>query len=54
MGHDCKPESHRVAGFAAARGYGLIHRARPVSSLDFPDFDLVIAMDDENYEALMH
>ena len=43
-----------AAARAAARGYGLIHRARPVSSLDFPDFDLVIAMDDENYEDLMH
>ena len=53
-GHRGQLPDARMRRAAAARGYGLIHRARPVSSLDFPDFDLVIAMDDENYEALMH
>ena len=36
------------------RGYGLTHRSRQVSGLDFLDFDLIIAMDDQNYEDLMH
>ena len=53
-GHRGQLPDARMRRAAAARGYGLIHRARPVSSLDFPDFDLVIAMDDENYEDLMH
>jgi protein-tyrosine phosphatase len=36
------------------RGFALTHRSRPVSSLDFLDFDMIIAMDDQNYEDLMH
>ena len=39
---------------AVRRGYDLTHRSRPVSALDFLDFDLIIAMDDQNYEDLMH
>ena len=39
---------------AMYRGFGLTHRSRQVSSLDFLDFDLIIAMDDQNYEDLMH
>lgn len=39
---------------ALYRGYALTHRSRQVSSLDFLDFNLVIAMDDNNYEDLMH
>ena len=30
------------------------YRSRPVSGLDFLDFDLIVAMDDQNYEDLMH
>ena len=39
---------------ALYRGFALTHKARPVSGLDFLDFDLIIAMDDQNYEDLMH
>ena len=53
-GHQGQLPDRRMRSAAAARGYVLTHRARPVSSLDFLDFDLVVAMDDENYEALMH
>lgn len=53
-GHQGQLPDRRMRRAAAARGYDLTHRARPVSSLDFLDFDMVIAMDDENYEALMH
>ena len=35
-------------------GISLTHRSRQVSGLDFLDFDLIVAMDDQNYEDLMH
>jgi protein-tyrosine phosphatase len=39
---------------AMYRGFSLTHRSRQVSGLDFLDFDLIVAMDDQNYEDLMH
>jgi protein-tyrosine phosphatase len=39
---------------ALYRGYGLSHSARQVRGYDFLDFDLIVAMDDRNYEDLMH
>lgn len=53
-GHRDQLPDPRMRKAASARGYELTHRARPVSSLDFMDFDLVVAMDDQNYEDLMH
>ena len=53
-GHRGQLPDARMRSAAAERGYDLVHRARPVSSMDFLDFDLVIAMDDQNYEDLMH
>ena len=53
-GHQGQLPDRRMRSAAAERGYDLVHRARPVSSMDFLDFDLVIAMDDQNYEDLMH
>jgi len=53
-GHRGELPDRRMRNAALYRGYALTHRARPVSSLDFLDFDLVIAMDDQNYEDLMH
>ena len=53
-GHRGELPDKRMRTAAMYRGYGLTHRSRPVSSLDFLDFDLVIAMDDQNYEDLMH
>ncbi len=41
----------RVA--AARRGYDLTHRARKFTRDDFDRFDLVLAMDRDNYENLM-
>jgi protein-tyrosine phosphatase len=37
---------------AAARGIDITHRARQVREEDFERFDMIIAMDDNNYEAL--
>ena len=53
-GHRGELPDKRMRTADMYRGYGLTHRSRPVSSLDFLDFDLVIAMDDQNYEDLMH
>jgi len=35
---------------ALERGYNLTHRARTISEEDFYDFDMIIVMDDSNYE----
>lgn len=39
---------------ALYRGFAVTHTARQVKAMDFLDCDLVIAMDDQNYEDLMH
>ncbi len=53
-GHRGELPDRRMRNAAMYRGYGLTHRSRPVSGLDFLDFDLIVAMDDQNYEDLMH
>lgn len=53
-GHRGELPDRRMRNAAMYRGYALMHRSRQVSSLDFLDFDLIIAMDDQNYEDLMH
>ena len=53
-GHRGELPDRRMRNAALYRGFALTHLARSVSSLDFLDFDLIIAMDDQNYEDLMH
>jgi protein-tyrosine phosphatase len=53
-GHRGELPDRRMRNAGLYRGYAFTHRSRPVSSLDFLDFDLVVAMDDQNYEDLMH
>lgn len=53
-GHRGEMPDKRMRTAALYRGYALTHRSRPVSALDLLDFDLVLAMDDQNYEDLMH
>lgn len=53
-GHAGQHPDRRMRTAALYRGYGLTHSARQVRSYDFLDFDLIIAMDDQNYEDLMH
>jgi protein-tyrosine phosphatase len=45
------PDSRSRAA-AAKRGYDLTHRARKFIATDFDRFDLVIAMDRDNYDSL--
>ena len=53
-GHRGEMPDRRMRTAALHRGFALTHKARPVSGLDFLDFDLIVAMDDQNYEDLMH
>lgn len=53
-GHQGELPDRRMRKAASGRGYDLTHRSRPVSSLDFLDFDMIVAMDDNNYSDLMH
>ncbi|MDH6305383.1 protein-tyrosine phosphatase [Parabacteroides sp. PF5-5] len=47
------PDS-RMKMCASLRGYTLDSRSRPVVADDFYDFDLIIAMDDHNFDTLKH
>lgn len=51
-GHAGERSDARMRSAAAARGIAMTHRARQVREEDFERFDLIIAMDDNNYEAL--
>ncbi len=51
-GHAGELPDARMRKAAAARGYSLGHRSRPVCLDDFLEFDRIIAMDDNNLEAL--
>src|SRR6185369_6096394 len=42
----------RSRAAAARRGYELTHRARKFTANDFDRFDLVLAMDRDNYDSL--
>lgn len=53
-GHQGQLPDRRMREAASRRGYMLTHRARPVGMTDFPDYDVIVAMDDANYEDLMH
>ncbi len=51
-GHAGDLPDARMRSAAARRGYTLTHRARRVREQDFEDFDLIVVMDDMNYEAM--
>lgn len=51
-GHRGELPDPRMRRAAEPRGYHLTHRSRPVREEDFECFDLILAMDDNNYEAL--
>ena len=53
-GHRGELPDRRMRTAALYRGFALTHISRPVKAVDLLDFDLVIAMDDQNYEDLMH
>lgn len=51
-GHRGQLPDPRMRSAAARRGYALTHHARQVSEENFDRFDLIVAMDDMNYETL--
>ncbi len=51
-GHAGQLPDSRMRAHAQRRGYKLTHRSRPVRESDFYDFDLIVAMDDSNYDRL--
>ncbi|MDE6010041.1 MAG: low molecular weight phosphotyrosine protein phosphatase [Muribaculaceae bacterium] len=51
-GHAGSLPDQRMRIHAFQRGYNLTHRARPVKTGDFHDFDLILSMDDSNYSRL--
>lgn len=51
-GHAGELPDHRMRQHASERGYNLTSRSRQVRTSDFEDFDLIIAMDDKNYQNL--
>lgn len=51
-GHSGERSDPRMRSAAAARGIEMPHLARQVREADFDKFDMLIAMDDNNYEAL--
>lgn len=51
-GHAGSLPDARMRMHAARRGYNLTHRARPVTWRDFAAFDMILAMDDANYDDL--
>lgn len=51
-GHQGDLPDSRMRAHARRRGLELTHRARKVRPSDFEDFDMIIAMDDRNFEDL--
>lgn len=51
-GHAGELPDARMRAHAARRDLHLTHRSRPVRESDFRDFDLIVGMDDSNYDAL--
>lgn len=51
-GHAGELPDRRMRIHAIQRGYNLNHRSRPVTTSDFDEFDLIVAMDNSNYDRL--
>lgn len=51
-GHVGDLPDYRMRIHAIQRGYSLLHRSRKIQAEDFDKFDMIIAMDDSNYDRL--
>lgn len=51
-GHAGELPDRRMRIHASRRGYDLTHHSRPVRESDFADFDMIVAMDDSNFDRL--
>lgn len=52
--HIGSPPDRRMSAAAAKRGIKLLGRARELEIADFKDFDLILAMDRENYRDILY
>lgn len=50
--HKGELPDNRMRKHASQRGYTLTHRSRPVTIMDFYDFDLIVGMDYQNIDDL--
>lgn len=50
--HEGEFPDSRMRMHASRRGYDLTHRSRPVKTMDFFEFDMLIGMDDRNIQDL--
>lgn len=50
--HEGELPNSTMRRHAAARGYRLTHRSRPVVAEDFDRFDIIVAMDSKNVDGL--
>ena len=51
-GHAGSLPDHRMRFAALQRGYDLVHRSRLICEDDFERFDMIVVMDDMNYETV--
>lgn len=51
--HEGEPADSRMRMHARRHGYNITHISRPIRTTDFYDFDLIVAMDESNYDKLM-
>lgn len=51
-GHQGELPDSRMRAHAYRRGFKLTHHSRPVSDLDFSEFDIIVGMDDSNISRL--
>lgn len=52
-GHSSEKADPRMRKAASARGYDLTSRSRKIDTSDFEKFDIILAMDDSNYQNLL-
>ena len=52
--HSGNQPDRRMRTAALYRGFAVTHIARQVRAMDMLDYDMIVAMDDQNYEDLMH
>lgn len=50
--HEGEGADPRMKAHARRHGYILTHRSRPVRAIDFELFDLIVSMDDSNWDRL--
>lgn len=50
--HAGEPADERMQRHARKHGYNITHRSRPMREYDFADFDIVVAMDEDNVSRL--